>query len=297
MVRKLLILLAAAVVVLGLFSPAEAAKKSGKQSFKVSLSPRPTGTQKTHNDTSLDLSSAHGPAYGRTTIRGKVKGGYVKGKKVQIYATNLHTLAKERVYLGTARIDKRGYFAKKFAPGKGHAGLYKIEVVKPASGGRAAKSKSFQIRVFEWVSLSSFYNPAASTGQIETADLEQTGSGKDHNERWSTAYALTGDATAVFDFTGYRCMRFNLKLALSQQTTVQDATYRVSQPGRGIMAGSLSRSSNYAEPSRSQSENIDPNSIFTVSVSDADASGDARTILGLPKVACLWPYKSAAAPY
>lgn len=295
--RKSLVLLAAAVVVLGLFSPAEAAKKSSKKSFNVSLSPAPSGTQKKYNDTSLDLSSAHGAAHGATTIRGKVKGGKVSGTKVRIYATNMHSQARQRRSLGSARIGRGGYFTKSFSPDKGHAGTYKIEVVKAAGGGRKARTKTFYIRVFEWVSLSSFHSAAASTGDVSVADKEQTGSGANPNERWSTAYALTGQTTAVFDFRGYRCMRFNLKLALSQTTRVGDATYQVSQPGRSIMAGAISRSSAYVEPTRAESENIDPNALFSVSVDDAAAGADARTILGLPKVACMWPYKVAAAPY
>ncbi|KAA1380222.1 hypothetical protein [Aeromicrobium fastidiosum] len=292
--RKIFVLLAAAVVVLGLFSPAEAARK---KSFGVSLSPTPSGTQKTYNDTSLDLSSAHGEAHGRTTIRGRVKGGKVVGKKVQVYATNMHSASRTRTSLGSARIGKGGVFTKAFKPANGHAGTYKIEVVKSAGGGRKAKVKTFSIRVYEWVSLSSFYQPAASTGSVTVADKEQTGSGTNPNERWSTAYALTGDSTAVFSFAGYRCMRFNLKLALSQVSRVGDASYQVSQPGRGIMAGALTKGGAYAEPTRAQSENIDPNAPFTVSVTDAEAGADARTILGLPKVACMWPYKVAAAPY
>lgn len=294
--RKLLVLLAVAVVGLGLLSPAEAASGK-KKTYAVSLSPSPSGTQTRYNDTSLDLSSAHGPAHGRTTIRGKLRGGKVVGKKVSVYATNMHSQARQRVRLGSARVGKGGYFTKSFTPSQGHAGTYKIEIVKRAGSGYKARTKVFYIRVFEWVSLSSFYRPAASTGDVSPADKEQTGTGTNPNERWSTAYALTGDATAVFDFTGYRCMRFNLKLALSQRSPVGEATYRVSQPGRGIMAGSLTTGGTYVEPTRAQSENIDPNAPFAVTVADTAAGADARTILGLPKVACMWPYKVAAAPY
>jgi hypothetical protein len=295
-VRKFLVILAVAVLALGLFSPAQAAKKSTK-SYSVSLSPSPSGTQKKYNDTSLDLSSGHGPAWGQTIIRGRVKGGNVKGKKVAIYATNLHTQAKKRAYLGSATIGKGGIFDKKFAPADGHAGLYKIEIVKAAGAGRKAKTKSFQIRVYEWNSLSYYFAPTLSTGQVERADKEQTGTGRNANERWSTSYALTGDSTATFDFRGYRCTRFNLKLALSQKSRVDAATYQVSQPGRSILSGSLSRGGSYVEPNRPQSENVSADGLFSVTVSDAEAGADARTILGLPKAACLYPTKLAAAPY
>ena len=292
--RKFLVLLAAAIVVLGLFSPAEAAKKPAKKkSFSVSLSPRPTGTQKTYNDTSLDLDSAHGPSHGRTTIRGKVKGGNVKGSKVSIYATNMHTQARNRTYLGSARVNSRGYFSERFSPSKGHAGTYRIDIVKKASGGRSADTKTFYIRVFEWISLDMFHDAASTTaGLVERADKEPVGPRT--NERWSVSYALAGGSTAAFNFAGYRCIRFNLKVGVSESSSGGSTTYAVSQPGRSIMSGAKSKGGGFDEPARSTSENINPNLPFTVS-NTGDAS--SRMILGLPKAACMYPYKVTPAPW
>jgi hypothetical protein len=294
-VRKTFVLLSAGFVLLGLFSPAQAADTSAasKKSFSVSLSPKPTGTQKKHNDTSLDLTSSTAPVNTRTTIRGKVKGGSVKGKRVYLYATNLHSQARNRAYLGSARIGKGGYFSKGFSPTKGHAGTYKIEIVKKAGGGRHAKIKTFQIRVYEWVSLKMFYDAAASTpGLVERADKEPVGSRTD--ERWSTSYALAGGSTAVFNFSGYRCIRFNLKLGVSEISPGATASYAVGQPDRTLMTGTKTRGGGFDEPTRSTSERINPNLPFTVS-NTGDAS--SRLILGLPKVACMHPYKVAAAPW
>nr|MCW2727255.1 hypothetical protein [Aeromicrobium sp.] len=288
--RKLIVILAAVVISLGLFSPAEA-KKSSNKSYSVSLSPKPTGTQRTYNDTSLDLTSSNAPINTRTTIRGKVKGGKVKGKKVNIYVTNMHSQAKRRQYFGSARVNKKGYFSKKFAPKKGYAGTYKIEVVKKAGSGRSAKVKTFYIRVNEWVSLSRFHDAAASTpGGVVRADKEPVGPRT--SERWSTSYAIAGGSTAVFNFSGFRCSRFNLKVGVSQSSAVGSTTYSIGQPDRVLMSGA--KSGGFDEPSRSTSERINPNLPFTVS-NTGDAS--SRMILGNPKAACMMPYKVAPAAW
>lgn len=287
--RKLLIVLAAVVVAVGLFSPAEAAKK---KSFSVSLSPQPTGTQKQYNDTSLDLTSSTAPVNTRTTIRGKVTGGKVTGTKVYLYATNMHSQSKARTYLGSAKVDSKGYFAKKFTPSKGYAGTYKIDIVKKAGAGRSARTKTFYVRVYEWVSLERFYDAANSTPGLERADKEPVGPRT--NERWSISYALAGGSTAVFDFSGYRCIRFNLKLGVSVSSRVGSATYTVGQPDRTIMSGSTSKGGGFDEPARGPSESINPALPFTVSNTGEAGS---RMILGLPKVACMFPYKVAAAAW
>lgn len=289
--RKIFIVLAAVVVSLSLFTPAQAAKKSSK-SYSVSLSPRPSGTQRTYNDTSLDLTSSNAPVNTRTTIRGKVKGGHVKGKKVAIYTTNMHSAAKKRTYLGSAKIGKGGYFKKKFSPDKGHAGTYKIEVVKKAGSGRAAKVKTFYIRVYEFVSLERFYDAAASSPGVARADKEPVGSRT--NERWSVSYALAGGQTAAFNFSGYRCIRFNLKVGVSINSAAGSTTYAIGQPDRGLMSGAKSKGGGFDEPSRSTSEHINPNLPFTVTNTGDPSS---RLILGLPKIACMMPYKVAPAAW
>lgn len=291
--RKTIVLLTMAVLVLGLFSPAEAAKKSSRKSFSVSLSPKPTGTQRTYNDTSLDLTSSNAPVNTRTIIRGRVKGGKVAGKKVAIYATNMHTQARRRQYVGSARIGKGGYFSKRFAPAKGHAGTYRIQVVKKAGGGRRATTKTFHIRVYEWVSLQMFHDaPAGTPGLVGRADKEPVGPRT--QDRWSVSYALAGGGTVAFNFAGYRCIRFNLKLGVSTSSAGDTATYTVAQPGRALMAGTKTRGGGFDEPGRATSESIDPNLPFTVSNTGPASS---RLILGLPKVACLHPYKVAPAPW
>jgi hypothetical protein len=291
-VRKLLVLLVALFVALGVFSPAEAAKKSSKKSFSVSLSPKPTGTQKKFNDTSLDLTSSTAPVNTFTTIRGKVKGGKVKGKKVAIYATNMHSQARKRTYLGSAQIGKGGYFSKRFAPDKGHAGTYKIQVVKKASGGRKAKIKTFYIRVYEWVSLERFHRPGSSSPNVVRADKEPVGTRT--NERWSISYALAGGSTAAFDFSGFRCIRFNLKVGVSQSSPGSTASYTVAQPDRTLMAGTKVKGGGFDEPTRSTSEHVNPNLPFTVTNTGDPSS---RMILGLPKVACMMPYKVTPASW
>jgi hypothetical protein len=292
-VRKFLVLLIATVVALGLFSPAEAAKKKSSKSFSVSLSPRPSGTQKTYNDTSLDLTSSNAPVNTRTTIRGKVKGGHVTGKRVYIYTTNMHSQARKRHYFGSARIGKGGYFSKKFAPEKGFAGTYKIEIVKKAGGGRREKVKTFYIRVYEWVSLERFHDAAASTpGGVVRADKEPVGPRT--NERWSISYALAGGSTAAFNFSGFRCIRFNLKLGVSQASAGDTASYTVAQPDRVLMTGTKSKGGGFDEPSRSTSEHINANLPFTVTNTGDPSS---RLILGLPKAACMMPYKVTAAAW
>lgn len=142
--RKLVVLLAASVMVFGTFSPADAASK---KRFSVSLTPSPSATQPTYNDTSFSLASSRTKNI-RTTIRGKVSGARVKGKKVHLYATNVSTPVRQRTYLGSARISSKGYFRKSFTPKNRQAGTYKIEVVKKAGNGLRGKTRTFYIRVY-----------------------------------------------------------------------------------------------------------------------------------------------------
>ncbi len=285
--RKVFIVMSVAVLALGLFSPAEAGHR---RSFSISLNPAPAGTQPTYNDTSLDLSSSTAPKNTFTTIRAKVRGGKVAGRKVTIYATNMNSVARERRSLGTAKIARNGYVSKRFAPAKGHAGTYKIEIVKGSGGGYRAKTKTFYIRTFEFVSLARFFDAAASTGRIETVNRETVQSTK-----WGESYALHGGATAVYTIQGYKCFFFNLKIGLSDTLSYGDGSYTVSQPARGlIMAGAKTQGSTYDEPTKTQGKSVRANEPFVISIAGTER---ARFVLGNPKISCTYPTNLAPTPF
>lgn len=280
--RKILTLLAAVALSVGLFSPAEAAKK---KHFSV------TG----HADNrKMDLDSSTGG--NRTTkIKGKVKGGNVKGKKVVFYATNTDSAAQKRRYIGSAKLSSKGKYSKTFKPSEG--GSYLIEVVKKSGGGRAANTKKIRVEAFEWPILNGrFYNAAAST-LVGRADKEQTGTGKAPNQRWSTSYAIQGTGKAVFNIAGFKCWRFNMKLAVSQQSPRGSAgTFVVAQGGREIARGRGEWGGGYWEPSRSQSEKLVSYLPLEVSIIPDAGVADptaVRFILGNPKASCTYPTKSA----
>ncbi|MET0447329.1 MAG: hypothetical protein ABW004_02935 [Aeromicrobium sp.] len=279
--RKVLTLLAALALSIGLFSPAEAARKH----FSVSG----------HADNrKMDLDSSTG-GNRSTKIKGKVRGGKVKGKKVVFYATNTDSAAKKRRYIGSAKINSKGKYSKTFKPSEG--GSYLIEVVKKSGGGRSADTKKIRVEAFEWPILNHrFYDPAASK-LVSRADKEQTGTGKAPNQRWSTSYAIQGTGKAVFDIAGFKCWRFNMKLAVSQRSPRDSAgTYVVAQGGRVIARGRASWGGTYWEPSRSVSEKLVSNLPLEVSiVPDAGVADPTavRFILGNPKASCTYPTKSA----
>jgi hypothetical protein len=289
--RKALIVLASVVVTLGLFSPAEAAKKR----YVVSG----------HADNrKMDLDSSTGG--NRTTkIKGKVRGGKLKGKTVVFYATNTDTAAKKRRYLGSAKLSSKGTYSKTFRPSE--AGSYLIEVHKKAGSGRAAATKKIRVEAFEWPILNGrFYNAAASNPDpaaprvlVSRSDKEQTGTGKSPSERWSTSYAIHGTGKAVFDIAGFKCWRYNMKLAVSQQSPRGSAgTFVVAQGGREIARGRGEWGGRFWEPSRAQSEKLVSNLPLEVSiVPDAGVADPTavRFVLGNPKASCTYPTSST--PY
>jgi len=284
--RKILIVIAALAVSIGMFSPAEAAQKK----FRVS------GYS---DNRKMDLDSSTG-GNRTTTIKGKVTGARVKGKKVYFYATNTHTAAQKRKYIGSAKLNKKGRFAKKFKPSEG--GSYRIEIIKKAGGGRAAGSKIITAHAYEWPSLSRFYDAAASNPDparalVGRADKEQTGNGRVASGRWSTSYAIQGTGSAVFSTGGYNCWRFNLKLAVSQSSPVSTGTFRISQGSRVLASKTMSKGDAYWEPSRTLSERFDANQPFVVSISPEAGASDptaVRFVLGNPKASCTYPTRSAA---
>ena len=288
--RKVLVLLAAVAVSMALFSPAEAARS---RSFSIGAS---------IDNRKMDLDSSTGG--NRTTlIKGRVKAGSsrLKGKKVRIYVTNVHTRAQVRRSLGTAKLDRKGRFSKRFAPSEG--GTYRVEIVKGASHGRKATTRTVTAHAYEWPLLDRFHDAAASNPDpsaplVVRADKEQTGTGRDANARWSLSYAISSGGSAVFDVAGYNCWRFNMKLAVSQSSRAASGTVTVSQGARVLARETLQRGGGYWEPSRGLSESLDPNLPLVVSVPAVDAaSGEpaARVVLGNPKASCTYPGHST--PY
>lgn len=289
--RKVLAVLAALAVVVGMTSPAEAASR---KKFSISA----------HADNrKMDLDSSTGG--NRTTkISGRVKGGKVKGKKVVLYVTNTDTAAKTRRYLGSAKLNSKGRFSTTFKPSEG--GSYVIEIQKKASGGRQTTIKTIKVEAFEWPLLKQFYDDAASNPDpaspvrlVQRADKEQTGTGRVSNERWALSYAIHGTGRAVFNIAGYKCWRFNLKLAVSQKSPRDSAgTFVVSQGGAELARARMAWGERFWEPSRALSERLNPNVPFEVSILPDAGVADptaVRFILGNPKASCTYPTRSAPA--
>ena len=287
-VRKVLAIAAALVVTVGMTSPAEAASK---KSFSISA----------HADNrKMDLDSSTGG--NRTTkINGRVKGGKLKGKKVVIYATNLDTAAKSRRYLGSAKLNSKGRFSKLFKPSEG--GTYAIEIQKKAGNGRKTTTKTIKVQAFEWPLLKHFYDDAASNPDpaspvrlVQRADKEQTGTGRVSNERWSLSYAIHGTGKAVFNIAGYKCWRFNLKLAVSQSSPRDSAgTFVVSQGGTELARARMTWGQRFWEPDRALSERLAADVPFEVSILPDAGVADptaVRFILGNPKASCTYPTRS-----
>lgn len=285
--RKALVILASVTLAIGMFSPAEAASKR----FSISA----------HADNrKMDLDSSTGG--NRTTkIQGRVKGGKVKGKKVIFYATNTDTAAQKRRYLGTAKLNSKGRFSKTFKPAEG--GSYLIEIQKKAGNGRKAATKKIKVEAFEWPILKHFYddaasnpNPASPIRLVQRADKEQTGTGRVSNERWSTSYAIHGTGKAVFNIVGFKCWRFNLKLAVSQSSPRDSAgTFVISQGGSELARARMSWGEKFWEPSRSLSEKLASDLPFEVSILPDAGVADptaVRFILGQPKASCTYPSQS-----
>ncbi|MBD8608787.1 hypothetical protein IFT73_18175 [Aeromicrobium sp. CFBP 8757] len=288
--RKVLVLLIAVVVSSALLSPAEAARS---RSFSIAASV---------DNRKMDLDSSTGG--NRTTlVKGRVKAGSSRltGRKVRIYVTNVHTRAQVRRSLGTARLDRKGRFSKRFAPSEG--GTYRVEIVKSAGNGRRTTTRTVTAHAYEWPLLDRFHDAAASNPDpsaplVVRSDKEQTGNGRDATARWSLSYAISSGGSAVFGIAGYNCWRFNMKLAVSQSSRAASGTVTVSQGARVLARETLQRGGGYWEPSRGLSESLDPNLPVVVSVPPADvASGEpvARIVLGNPKASCTYPGRST--PY
>ncbi len=288
--RKVLVLLTVVLISTALLSPAEAARS---RSFSISAS---------IDNRKMDLDSSTGG--NRTTlIKGRVKAGSskLKGKKVRVYVTNVHTRTLTRRSLGTAKLDRKGRFSKRFAPSEG--GTYRVEIVKGASNGRKSTTRTITAHAYEWPLLDRFHDAAASNPDpsaplVVRSDKEQTGVGTDATARWSLSYAISSGGSAFFNVAGYNCWRFNMKLAVSQSSRADSGTVTVSQGTRVLARETLQRGGGYWEPSRALSESLDPNLPLVVSVPPVDvAAGEpvARVVLGNPKASCTYPGRST--PY
>jgi len=290
--RKILILLSVLALSVGTFASAEAAKTSRKFSISAYSDNR-----------KMDLDSSSG-GNRTTTIKGKVRGGKVKGGSVAIYVTNIHTRAQSRRYLGRAKLSSKGAFKKAFAPSEG--GTYRVEIVKKGKGGRLGAVKTIVAHAYEWPILSAFYDETASSSPdpsvaaalVSRSDKEQTGNGTAPNERWSTSYAIHGTGKAVFNITGYNCWRFNLKLAVSKDSRAGGGTFQITQGSRVLASQTMHKGDRFWEPSRSLSESIDPDLPLIVSIAPESGAADptaVRFVLGNPKASCTYPQKST--PY
>jgi hypothetical protein len=278
-VRKALVVLLAVGMAVAVISPAEARTA---RHFTVSA----------HADNrKMDLDSSTGG--NRTTNivgRVKAKGVRLKGKKVRVYATNLHAVDRTRRSLGSARLSSKGRFSKKFAPSEG--GQYRIDVVKASSGRVKGRTRSIVVGVYEWPLLDRFYRDAASNPDpsrrlVARSDRELTASGA----YWGLSYAIGSGGSAVFDISGYGCWRFNMKLGIAQSSRASEGTAVVSQGGRELARVTIGRGG-FWEPSRSVSESLSadlPLVVSTPAVDTANGAPAVRLVLGNPKASCTFP--------
>lgn len=283
--RKVLFAVVATGLSLALVSPAEA-----KTSRHFSIG--------AHADNrKMDLDSSTGG--NRTTNivgRVKAKGVKLKGKKVRLYATNLHTAGGGRRSLGSVKLTSKGRFSKKFAPAEG--GQYRIDIVKSSSGRVKGRTKSIVVGVYEWPLLDRFYrddasNPDPARRLVGRADRELTSSGA----YWGMSYAIGSGGSAVFDISGFRCWRFNMKIGISQLSRASEGTAVVSQGGRELARITLDRGG-FWEPSRAVSETLSSDLPLVVSapaVDEANGAPAARFVLGNPKASCTYPGRTT--PY
>ncbi|NRQ48881.1 hypothetical protein [Aeromicrobium stalagmiti] len=300
--RKLFILLAAAAVAIGVLSPAEAAG-----TYKISLDPAPAGktsTTKSYNDTALDVSEDTDDGRQKTTIRGRVSGGPVKGQRVVIYATNTNLADAPRVRLGSATLSSSGVFTKAFSPGHDHAGVYRIEIVKAASGDVAGTTKTFRIRVFQFVEMRNVYDTDASVrasrGGVGEADKEKFG----RNSIYGQSYFINGDSRAVFRTAGYNCMQLNFKIGISHQSKVGGKFAVLLNSDTLVSTRSMSKGQRHYEPSRTTQKKMRSSADVTVRVSrysdgDPDTVDDQRRlryVLGRPMASCTYPVVGQAVP-
>jgi len=234
------------------------------------------------SDKTLDLTSDDGT--NRTTvIKGKVSGGRVKGQKVYLYASN--TSAKDQTfrYLGSDRLSSSGRFAKRWKPKDG--GSYVVNVVKRAGNGRAEGSDSTRVNVFQFVTLTKFYDGDPAKAAV-VRRVDKAGSIRGQN--WSKAYEIAPGTSAVFTTQGYRCLRINLKIGVADSArSGGSGSFKVTQGGRTILSGTHRKGQRHVQPSTRQQKRMRADQPVVVTV-----SGSAPFVLGLPKAACTFPIRS-----
>jgi hypothetical protein len=265
-VRTTVLLLAAAALVAAPLTAAEAAPSRYRVSASVS-------------DDKLDLTS-HDGSNRSTRIKGTVKGGSVKGKKVYIYASNTSARNQSFKYIGSDRLSSSGRFDKVWRPKDG--GTYRVRVVKRKGSGRAQGLDHTRVYVFRFTNLARF---DANAGNPAVRRVDKSGSVRGQN--WSTAYEIDPGATATFTTQGYFCFRINFKIGVSDRTG-GSGSYRVSQGGTTIKRGNLSRGDAFVEPTKTETKRMRAGQPVRVEVSGT------TFVLGNPKAACTYPARTAA---
>jgi hypothetical protein len=263
-VRTTILLLATAALVAAPLTSAEAA--SG---YRVSASV---------SDDKLDLTS-HDGSNRSTRIKGTVKGGKLKGKKVYFYASNTSARNQAYKYIGSDRLNSRGRFEKTWRPKEG--GTYLIKAVKRTGNGRAEGFDRTRVYVYHFTNLAKF---DANAGNAGVRRVDKSGSVRGQN--WSTAYEIEAGTTATFTTQGYHCFRINFKIGVSDRTG-GSGSYRVYQGGRTIKRGSLSRGDRFAEPTKTETKRMRAGEPVRVAVSGT------TFVLGNPKAACTYPQRVA----
>ncbi len=233
----------------------------------------------TSSDNTLDLTSADGS--GRSTvIKGRVKGGEVKGRKVYLYASNTSAADQAYRYIGSDRISSSGRFAKRWKPRDG--GTYLVKVVKRQGSGRSADSDLTRVRVYQFTNLARFLDPASAGGATRVDKAGTVG-----GQRWSTAFELAPGSTTVFNTQGYRCFQVNFKIGVADTSRASSGSFVVAQGSRTILSGSHAIGQRFIEPTRAQRKRILDDQPLTVSI-----AGNASFILGNPKALCTYPTRT-----
>lgn len=313
--RKLLVLVLAALVAAGVMSPAQASTR--KYSVSVSLlAYERHDADRTHSSayytTSnvIDVSNDHEADF--VSVRGKVTGGPVKGRTVSIYGTNTNGDGVRRK-IGTAALSSSGRYSFRYHPPVG--GRWTFMAYKTAAGSYRADSASRSIDAFQFAYLWEFYDPADSTpagtplvGRLEKSDepdVREFVNGK----RWGSELFVEGGATAVFDIRGYRCKKMMIEYGVSDQSKATTGTIRVFQSTLTRMQATMSKGQDPVEETTAEKNSLNKDSegrfhdwVLRIAVAPSPVDPDApvdpsypatehdiRFIVGNAKVFCTFP--------
>jgi hypothetical protein len=266
-VRTTILIFLSAALIATPMAAAEAAPSKYRVSASVS-------------DDKLDLTS-HDGSNRSTRIKGKVKGGKVKGKKVYLYVSNTSARNTAYKYIGSDKLSSSGRFDKKWKPKDG--GTYQVKVVKRKGNGRAEGFDRTRVYVYRYTNLAKF---DANSGNSAVRRVDKSGSVGGQN--WSTAYEIAPGGTATFATQGYYCFRINFKIGVADRTG-GSGSYRIYQGGTTIKRGSLSRGDKFVEPTKRETKRMKAGQPVSVQVSGTSF------VLGNPKAACTYPARTAAA--